>query len=349
MLRKIAFIYPWATHGGVEKVMLTRAKLLNDTGIYQIDVLFTHDSGAAKAINSALSDCKNVNVKIVSLNYLQEQNYHYIFCIDFPAALEFCHTKKLKYFAECHTPYKDNRAYLSNIPESCSAILCPSNLFMEQLEPELKKVPCQLSLLRNFVPWDHVSHDADSIPTLPRWSRRPILFLGRMDKLKNPLELLDAFVSLKARHPEKYMLLLCGPQSSEIDINTELASRGLIGDAVVLPPVPFLKVDKLLIAVSKANGIFISPSTGESFGLSASEAICSDIPVVLSDIEAHRYLVAPREKEFTYPLHGARQLSEKIEFISENYANSKVSLSELKDKFSAHAFMSDWDELLRRH
>lgn len=170
-----------------------------------------------------------------------------------------------------------------------------------------------------------------------------------MDKLKNPLELLDAFVSLKTRHPEKYMLLLCGPQSSEIDINTELASRGLIGDAVVLPPVPFLKVDKLLIAVSKANGIFISPSTGESFGLSASEAICSDIPVVLSDIEAHRYLVAPREKEFTYPLHGARQLSEKIEFISENYANSKVSLSELKDKFSAHAFMSDWDELLRRH
>lgn len=54
MLRKIAFIYPWATHGGVEKVMLTRARLLNDIGTYQIDLLFTHDSGAAKAITAAL-------------------------------------------------------------------------------------------------------------------------------------------------------------------------------------------------------------------------------------------------------------------------------------------------------
>lgn len=349
MLRKIAFIYPWATHGGVEKVMLTRAKLLNDTGIYQIDVLFTHDTGAAKTITAALSDCKNTNVKIVNLNYLQDQNYHYIFCIDFPSALEFCHAKKLKYFSECHTPYKDNRAYLSNIPDSCLAILFPSKLFMEKLKPELKKTPCPHLLLRNFVAWDHAHHEADSIPTLPSWSRRPILFLGRMDKLKNPLELLDAFVSLKARDAEKYMLLLCGPQSSEIDINTELARRGLIGDSVVLPPVPFSKVDKLLIAVSKANGIFISPSTGESFGLSASEAISSDIPVVLSNIEAHRYLVSPREKEFTYTLHDACQLSEKIEFISKNYAQSKALLSELKEKFSAHAFMSDWDELLSRH
>lgn len=349
MLRKIAFIYPWATAGGVEKVILTRAKLLNETGIYQVDVLFTHDAGAANAIIAALSDCKNVNVKIVNLDYLQEQNYQYIFCIDFPAALAFCHEKKLRYFAECHTPYKDNRGYLSNIPDSCLAILCPSNLFMAQLEPELKNIPCPLLLLRNFVPWDHVSHEADSIPTLLGWSRRPILFLGRMDKLKNPLELLDAFIFLKARNAEKYMLLLCGPQSSEIDINAELASRGLTGDSVVLPPVPFLNVDKLLSTVAKANGIFISPSTGESFGLSASEAICSDIPVVLSDIGAHRYLVSPCEKEFTYTLHNAHELSEKIELISENYAQSKASLAELKDKFSAHAFISDWDALLHRY
>lgn len=349
MLRKIAFIYPWATSGGVEKVMLTRAKLLNETGIYQIDILFTHDSGAAKAIISALSDCENVNVKIVNLDYLQEQNYQYIFCIDFPAALTFCHEKKLKYFAECHTPYKENRSYLGNIQGSCLAILCPSNLFMEQLKPELKSVPCPLLLLRNFVPWDHASHGIDSVPTLLGWSRRPILFLGRMDKLKNPLELLDAFVALKMRNAEKYMLLLCGPQSSDIDIYTELANRGLTGDSVVLPPVPFLNVDKLLSAVAKVNGIFVSPSTGESFGLSASEAICSDIPVVLSDIGAHRYLVSPCEKEFTYTLHNVRELSEKIELISKNCAQSKASLSKLKDKFSAHAFTNDWDELLRRY
>ncbi|BEN00770.1 glycosyltransferase family 4 protein [Serratia sp. CY54039] len=348
MLRKIAFIYPWATHGGVEKVMLTRARLLNDIGTYQIDLLFTHDSGAAKAITAALSDCKNVDVKIINFDYLLTQNYSLIFCIDFPAALTFCHTHKLKYFAECHTAYKENRAYLNKIPDSCSAILCPSAFFMKQLEPELHKSACPLLLLRNFVPWDHVSQEPHAIPSLPTWSRRPILFLGRMDKLKNLTELLDAFVILKERHAEKYMLVLCGPQSSEINTNAELESRNLVGDTVCLPPVPFLNVDKLLLAISQANGIFVSPSTGESFGLSASEAICADVPVVLSNIEAHNYLVATRENEFTYSLHDARQLSEKIASISDNYAQSKASLAALKEKFSAHAFMTDWDELLRR-
>ncbi|EPK6499058.1 glycosyltransferase family 4 protein [Klebsiella aerogenes] len=348
MLRKIAFIYPWATHGGVEKVMLTRARLLNDTGIYQVDLLFTHDSGAEKAITAALSDCKNVNVKIVNFDYLLTQDYGLIFCIDFPAALTFCHTHKLKYFAECHTAYKENRAYLNNIPNTCSAVLCPSTFFMKQLEPELHKNTSPLLLLRNFVPWDHITHEPHTIPTLPTWSRRPILFLGRMDKLKNPTELLDAFVILKERHPGKYMLVLCGPQSSEININAELESRNLVGDAISLPPVPFLNVDKLLLAISRANGIFVSPSTGESFGLSASEAICADVPVVLSNIEAHNYLVTSRENEFTYSLHDARQLAEKIASVSDNYAQSKASLAALKDKFSAHAFMNDWDELLRR-
>ncbi|OKB68760.1 hypothetical protein BHU62_01560 [Serratia marcescens] len=348
MLRKIAFIYPWATHGGVEKVMLTRARLLNDASTYQVDLLFTHDSGAAKAITTALSDCKNVNVKIINFDYLLTQDYSLIFCIDFPAALTFCHTHKLKYVAECHTAYKENRAYLNKIPDSCSAILCPSTFFMKQLEPELHKDACPLLLLRNFVPWDHVTLEPHTIPSLPKWSRRPVLFLGRMDKLKNLTELLDAFVMLKERYAEKYMLVLCGPQSSEINLSAELESRNLVGDTVSLPPVPFLNVDKLLLAISHANGIFVSPSTGESFGLSASEAICADVPVILSNIEAHNYLVATRENEFTYSLHDARQLSEKIASIADNYAQSKASLSALKEKFSAHAFMNDWDELLRR-
>lgn len=348
MFHKLAFIYPWATHGGVEKVMISRAKLLNDLGNYQVDILFTHDSGAAGAISSALSSCEHVNVKIVELNELLKQNYDYIFCIDFPAALDFCHKHGLKYFSECHSAYKDNRTYLCKLPKSCTAILCPSDFFINQLKPELKNTVCPVILLRNFVPWDHIKYEPRDIPVLPRWSRKPVLFLGRMDKLKNVTELLDAFVHLKQRNADKFMLVLCGPQSSEVNIVNELELRGLVGDTVVLPPVPFLNVDKFLLSFAKAEGIFVSPSTGESFGLSASEAICADVPVVLSDIEAHRYLVANYENDFTYSLHNTNQLAEKIEHISNNYVKSKESLSVLKEKFSAHSFISDWDALMKQ-
>ncbi|MEX5715299.1 hypothetical protein IC615_13350 [Serratia ureilytica] len=224
MLRKIAFIYPWATHGGVEKVMLTRARLLNDIGTYQIDLLLlmipVRRRRSPPHSRTVKCRCQNHQLRLFINAKLQPH-----FCIDFPAALTFCHTHKLKYFAECHTAYKENRAYLNKIPDSCSAILCPSAFFMKQLEPELHKSACPLLLLRNFVPWDHVSQEPHAIPSLPTWSRRPILFLGRMDKLKNLTELLDAFVILKERHAEKYMLVLCGPQSSEINTNAELEQK----------------------------------------------------------------------------------------------------------------------------
>lgn len=346
MQRRIAFIYPWATFGGVEKVMLTRAKLLNQSGLYAIDLLFTHDSGAASTIISALSLCDNVEVKIVNLDYLAKKNYSCIFCIDFPAALEYCHEHNLKYYAECHTPYKENREYLNSIKKSCSGILFPSEFFLQEVSTELHQPKCSLAVLHNFIPWDQYSND-NEIPSLPHWTKKPILYLGRMDKLKNPCELLDAFLILKERSNNQHMLVFCGPKSHELDIIQEVKARGLMGDTIILPPIPFVQVDKLFKAISYADGIFVSPSTGESFGLSASEAICSDIPVVLSNIEAHCYLVSNKESEFIYSLHNPAELAEKIEFISSDYNKIRDSLVRLKDKFSSAVFIKVWEDLLK--
>jgi len=343
MFTKLAFVYPWATHGGVEKVLINRAKLFgkyNDD--YHVDILFTHDSGALKSISLAVADCKNIEVKIIELSSLSKENYDCIFCIDFPAAINFCHENRLKYIVECHTAYRQNRTYLNTLPDSCSAILCPSPLFLEELKPEVKNAPCPTMLLSNCIPWDIKDVGYEEIPNLPKWSKRPLLFLGRMDKLKNVTELMDAFVHLKVKRPDEFMLVLCGPQSPEINVNEELERRGLIGDTVIFPPIPFFAVESFLLSFANTGGIFISPSTGESFGLSASEAICSDIPVMLSDIEAHKALVKGKEAHFIYPLHDSEMLAEKLETLSFNYKQAKSYLSELKEKFSSHTFIQDW-------
>src|SRR5690606_21413276 len=125
---------------------------------------------------------------------------------------------------------------------------------------------------------------------LPEWHRRPVIFFGRMDKLKDPITLLDAFEA-STRLKSECQLILCGPQSTEIDIQKELVHRQLVGETVVLPPIPFHRTMDFLSAVSAEQGIFVSPSRGESFGLSAAESIACKVPPVLSSLDAHKDLL----------------------------------------------------------
>lgn len=340
MSLNIAFIYPWATHGGVERVLINRVKAFSSLN-YKIDILFTHDSGAYYSIENAIAFNENAKVKIINFQHLNEQNYDLIFCIDFPEALEYCHNNNLRYFAECHTGYKENRAYLQKLPKSCMGVVFPSSCFMQEIEDELMQINQEKFLLRNCVPWDIHPDISSRTIQLPYWSKKPLLFFGRMDKLKNITELFDAFKILEEKAPEEYILVLCGPQSKEINIHNELQARNIY-EAIILPPIPFNNTQCFLDAFSKTKGVFISPSSAESFGLSAAEAISTGIPVLLSNINAHMHLVKGYEYDFTYTLYDANDLANKIIAMNENFENAKVSVLKVRDALSSSVFIEDW-------
>jgi glycosyltransferase involved in cell wall biosynthesis len=153
---------------------------------------------------------------------------------------------------------------------------------------------------------------------------------------------LDAFLMLERRRRGEFMLLFCGPRSSEIDFDKEISKRSLKSLSVVLPPVPFASAGRLLNAVSHSGGLFVSPSQGESFGLSAAEAISSLVPVVLSNIKTHVELVKGYEKNFIYPLGDNKSLSERIESVFDNYAGACSAMAAARTAFSAAAFIDDW-------
>lgn len=344
MRTKVCFIYPWATLGGVERVLLNRAMAFKHyLPEVSVNFYFLHDAGGGPPFAAAMTQYGlNATASIV---YSLNQNYDLVFIIDCPQAVSLCIKRSQRYVIECHTPYAENRSYLAKLSKTCERLITPSSFFSNLIRNEFPMLPVPVSELRNFVPWDIHSQQSSFNNCLPCWKLKPILFLGRLDRLKDPLSLLDAFQILEHRRKNEFMLLFCGPKSSEINLEKEISRRSLESRSVLLPPIPFASTGRLLHSVSRSGGLFVSPSNGESFGLSAAEAISSLVPPVLSAIEPHINLVRGYEKVFTYPLGDTKQLSERMEMIFDNYADACNASANIRNAFSATSFIEDWKRL----
>lgn len=344
---RICFVYPWATFGGCERVLINRALAFKQYFPEMlIDFYFMHDSGGGHAFRLALKkyELEDTTSIVTSL----DRNYDLVSLIDCPQAIELCQSRSQRYIVECHTGYKNNREYLHKLPPCCEQVIVPSLSFKTLIENEVLSLPTSVSLLRNFVPWDINSFEFSQKISLPEWKRKPILFFGRLDHLKDPLSILNAFQLLESRRKGEFMLLICGPKTPEIDIEKELLIRSLDNISLVLPPVSFTSSRALLNSIANSGGIFVSPSQNESFGLSAAEALSSNIPVALSDIKAHLDLVSGHESILTYPLGDTEKFSKCIENLFDHYDVVREAVTTIRNTFSTEVFLEDWKKLMEK-
>lgn len=347
MFSKVCFVYPWATLGGVERVLLNRLLAFKAMpSPPDVDIVFLHDSGGAAPFIDVIREFEVRARVIVSHDLPFDGQYDVVFCIDCPQAFSMCERRGFRYVAECHTSYVENRQYLKELPGSCELVISPSHLFAERLMAEVGGAGREVMLLRNFVPWD-VTSSVDGF-AFPKWLRKPVLFLGRLDRLKNPLELLDAFEHLERVYPGGYMCVFCGPASKEIDMHKEIERRRLSSKVLLLPPVPFGAVWSLMGMVRESGGLFVSPSRGESFGLSVAEAISCGLPVVLSDIPEHRWLVDEYNQLLVYNLNDSRMLADRIVEVFNDYSEVSGKMLHLRENFSSRVFLGDWERLERK-
>ena len=345
MSTKICFAYPWATFGGCERVFINRAMAFKRhlPGV-QLDFLFLSDGGGVKSFCAALK--KYRLERVASVVQSLGSSYEVVSLVDCPQLFTKLNSSGQRYIVECHTGYAENRQYLSSLSRKCSAVATPSSRFCNLIRGEFRSLPASIFELTNFVPWDIEEYQPHEDIALPGWTRKPILFLGRMDKLKDPIALLDAFQIIERRRQGEFMLLLCGPKSIEINIEREIASRGLGGMTVLMPPIPFHAASSLMESVRRAGGIFVSPSRMESFGLSAAEAISGLLPPLLSDLDAHSDLIGDFGELFTFPLGDINAFATCIEYLLDNHSVNENLLRKLRGNFSAERFIKDWLKLL---
>jgi glycosyltransferase involved in cell wall biosynthesis len=112
------------------------------------------------------------------------------------------------------------------------------------------------------------------------WGIRPeacvVLYSGKFIPKKRVMDLAKAFRIVCERHPGKFHLLLAGdgPQRGELE-------RDLSGLPVTFTG--FLNQKEIPRAYAAADMMVMASDWGETWGLSANEALASGVPVVLSD------------------------------------------------------------------
>jgi glycosyltransferase involved in cell wall biosynthesis len=123
---------------------------------------------------------------------------------------------------------------------------------------------------------------------------RVVLFAGKCEEKKRPLDLLRAFLDAKL---ERTSLLYVGSGPQEAELRTAAAGK---------PDVlfsPFRNQSQMPMAYAACD-VFVLPSYGpaETWGLAVNEAMCVGRPVIVSDhVGCGRDLVLPGETGLIFP------------------------------------------------
>ncbi|WII37169.1 glycosyltransferase [Paenibacillus thiaminolyticus] len=336
---KVLNVYKWATMGGVERVFLNRAHAFQKNGLQvKYDVHFMHDSGGLARFENYLTKY-NLRQSVNVVTKIDPKNYDIILSVDTPEILDYsCDYKKV--FLECHTSYKENRSYIRKLPHNLGGVIVPSIFFESEIRAELPSyLKDRVFRLSNFVV--NPSDDLEFNQLI--YSKIPLFYLGRLDKLKNVEEIIRIYANYIRTIGDHFILILAGPIiEHEVDIYALIEKYNVLNRIVYFPPIDFENVNKMFRMIRLHKGIFLSSSTSETFGLSCAEAISNNIPILLSSITAHIDIVENNGR-FLYKLGDVNEATEKLHDIYVNYTKYQRYLGPLSSKFSDKQFINEWN------
>jgi glycosyltransferase involved in cell wall biosynthesis len=340
MPEKICFAYHWATSGGVERVFLNRGEaLLRQYPKIDIEVYFNYDCGGATMIERYSKQRHLDRLRVV--RKFDPSRYEVVFVVDTPQLLEDYPDVEEKMLMECHTPYPENRTYLRDWQDRLKTLIVPSAGFLPVVESECPGLKGKIEVIRNFVP---ELPPLEKAVKLPEWRGPLFLYFARIDEMKNFAEFVEGIAASRKHLQETPMGLASGQLLPGYPVAETLEKNGVRGSVMVLPPVPFENSHVLMQMLRQKKAVFVSCSKGESFGLSAAEAMTAGLPVVLSDISPHAALVGNREK-FLYRLGDPQDLARQMASATEHYDEMAKECVELAREFTEQAFLADWERL----
>jgi starch synthase (maltosyl-transferring) len=138
----------------------------------------------------------------------------------------------------------------------------------------------------------------------PRGSR-VLLFVGRLDPQKGPLQLLEAAAELFADHADLHLVMVGdGPLASELREWTRARSFE--------SRIHFVGRQENIAALMRAADLFVLPSRWEGLPNVVLEAMAAGTPVVATAVEGVRDLLGEGKFGVVVPLNGEPRLSEAI-------------------------------------
>jgi glycosyltransferase involved in cell wall biosynthesis len=159
------------------------------------------------------------------------------------------------------------------------ALLLPVVVVGPDLARRYRRAGSLLEIAVSLVPADSV---ADAETALARSSTPPrrLLSVGRLDREKNPLLLIDAIAALHAADPD-WRLTIVGDGPMRGDVEARIAHHGL-GEVVDLRG--YVPLDGGLPELYRAADVFLHVSWTEGVPQVLFEAFAAGLPVVATDV-----------------------------------------------------------------
>ena len=166
-------------------------------------------------------------------------------------------------------------------------------------------------VVQNGADIERVDRAIEAGPMARRAGKFTIISVGRLENVKDPMLLLDAF---KQSADVDSHLVYVGAGSLESDLATIVNASGMEDRILLTGLIPR---DEVFVRCAGAD-VFVSTSRGEGLPVAVMEAMAARCPVILSDIPPHRELVdgadfipliAPGDvAEFAREIHRFREM-----------------------------------------
>jgi glycosyltransferase involved in cell wall biosynthesis len=338
---RLLYLYKWCTFGGVERVLLNRAFAFKKYGIpVKMDVYFYY-RGVISYFKKYIEKY-NLSEYIDIIEILNFKKYDYIVSIDTEEA--FIDDGPKNIILEYHTPYKDHGSYLTKVPlDKVMLVVVPSAYFKDVLKKRRADLAEKAVVLRNFV----IEEAFDtSYYYLPDWSLRPIIWIGRTDRLKNPHFINKALRKFRDNYGDKILFCVVGSSIDEENFIKCIKEKKQIDRVVFYPNINYERVGAFLRQMRQKGAIFVSASMGESFGMAVAEAIYFELPVLVTDIPPHRDLVQ-NNKLFLYKIDNINEFISKLNSIIQNYSECQNKIISLKENLTPENFIKDWENFYK--
>jgi len=338
---RLLYLYKWCTFGGVERVLVNRAFAFKKYGIpIKMGVYFYYGG----VINDFKKYIEKFNLQeYIDLDEkLNFKKYDYIVSIDTPEAFKEDGLKKL--ILEYHTPYEDHGSYLREVPrEKVRLVLVPSAHFKENLKKRRPDLADKTLILKNFIieeAFDNSNYH------LPEWSLKPIIWIGRTDKMKNPHFIVRALKKFRNIYGDKIFFCVVGSSVDEEDFIKFIKKENQIDRVIFYPNITFERIGAFLKQMRQKEAIFVSASKGESFGMAVAEAIYFGLPVLITDIPPHRDLIK-NDETFLFKVDDVDDFVSKLYNIIQNYDECAYKILSLKEYLMPEKFLQDWENFIK--
>lgn len=330
---KLLYIYKYAILGGVTTQLVNRFNYLKNH--IEVHFLYIQEHGGTAAFNGY----KNVIVEKDTTKiakYIDEHKFDFVACIDTMEGYEALKKSKHKpvIISEVHTTTK-NFYMLNDLKKELpmDVFITPSNYLKDRIYNELGfKGLKECYVVENCLDTEMFNCNY----TVKEHDKKIIAWVGKLDEHKNWRKLLNVASKICVLREDVEFWILGGYTAPEYVVKEfldKINEYDLFDKVKWYSYVDYKKMPVLYNKVAKSNGLHLSTSKNESFGMTALEAMACKCPLVMPRVGALPEILDENLCVNLYDYENNEELIEKIlnllegskmKMATENYGYNKV-------------------------